>query len=155
MWPSVTLSSRRGSVTSETLDSGSTFLVSTSFSCSIQARIPDSSPASGPSSSSGTLRRASRAMRATVSLSSDIQATPTHPPHSYGEVAPSYGDGGVIGNHLALMTPPPRQTGHLPIRRGTSPYEWGGVKKSASRRRGAPPPLRSRYAAPVVGRGVR
>src|SRR5471032_2305373 len=73
MPPSVTLSWRIGRVTSETLDSGSTFSVSTSFSCSIQAKIPDSSPANGASSSSGTFRRASRAMRATVSLSSDIQ----------------------------------------------------------------------------------
>jgi hypothetical protein len=53
---------------------GSTLLVSTSFNCSIQAKMPESSPASGANSSSGTFRRASRAMRATVSLSSDITA---------------------------------------------------------------------------------
>src|SRR6185312_16705045 len=77
MPPSVTLSWRIGRVTSDTLASGATLAVSTSFSCSIQARIPDSSPASGSSSSSGTFRRASRAMRATVSLSSDIETLQT------------------------------------------------------------------------------
>src|SRR5204863_4095570 len=76
MPPSVTLSWRSGRVTSDTLASGSTLAVSTSFSCSIQARTPDSSPARVPSSSPGTLRRASRAMRATVSLSSDINPAP-------------------------------------------------------------------------------
>src|SRR5437868_10860422 len=114
MPPSVTLSSRIGSVTSETLAIGSTFLVSTSFSCSIQARIPDSSPASGASSSSGTFRRASRAMRATVSLSSDIK-TLRIPPPSSGEVAPSYGDGGVRSNRHDPSAPydgaPPHMNG--------------------------------------------
>ena len=38
------------------------------------------------------------------------------PPHSYGEVAASYADGGVIGDAvLGPMTPPLRITGHLPI----------------------------------------
>src|SRR5579872_1105446 len=84
MAPSVTLSARIGSVTSEALASGSTFLVSTSFSCSIQARIPDSSPANGTSSSSGTLSRASRAIRATASLSSDIRRL-----RQYRDLAPT------------------------------------------------------------------
>jgi hypothetical protein len=72
MPPSVTLSARIGRVTSGTEDSGSTSLVSTSFSCSIQARIPDSSPASGASPHQAPSDGPERAMRATVSLSSDI-----------------------------------------------------------------------------------
>src|SRR5689334_19953651 len=84
-----------GSVTSETLASGSTFLVSTSFSCSIQARIPDSSPASGASSSSGTFSRARRAMRATASLSSDIPGSKRL--------------NGAVGSRFALQEQPDEQ----------------------------------------------
>src|SRR5262245_34221784 len=100
MPPSVTLSSRIGSVTSDTDDIGSTFLVSTSFSCSIQARIPESSPASGASSSSGTFSRARRAMRATASLSSDIPGSKRL--------------NGAVGSRFAVQEQPHEQR-HWPL----------------------------------------
>ncbi len=50
--PSVTTSSRIGSLTATAEAIGSTPSVSTSFSCSIQARMPDSSSASGSSRAS-------------------------------------------------------------------------------------------------------
>src|ERR1700722_11687281 len=67
--PSVTTSSRIGSVISATLVIGGTFSVSTAISCSTQSRMPLSSAASGSSSSSPTRMRARVAMRATVALS--------------------------------------------------------------------------------------
>src|SRR5690606_9966685 len=70
--PSVTTSGRRAKSIRTTLVIGSTPVVSTSFSCSIQPRMLLSSPASGSRSLSGTLIRARVAIWATADLSSDI-----------------------------------------------------------------------------------
>src|SRR5690349_4311098 len=52
---------------------GATFVVSTSWSCSIQLRIPESWPAIVSRSASATSIRARVAMRRTVALSNDIR----------------------------------------------------------------------------------
>ena len=68
----MTTSSRIGSVICTDVVIGSTPLVSTSFSCSIQLRMPESSFASGSSLSSGSAIRASLATLRTVAASMAI-----------------------------------------------------------------------------------
>src|ERR1700733_15217521 len=63
------MSSRTGRVIAATVVIGGMFSVSTAISCSTQSRMPESSVASGSSSSSATRMRARVAMRATVALS--------------------------------------------------------------------------------------
>src|SRR5690349_11228670 len=92
--------------------------VSESFSSDSQPGMQAFSTSASFSAANTFSRGASIRYSPLISISLLLLA---FPPHSYGEVAPSYGVGGVMSGNGAAPHDP-----SVADYRATSPYEWGG-----------------------------